>query len=187
MANFSDLTVLDVISNAKGQKNAAIVRDGQNAFWVLNAPVTPIWQPSAFKGVTGESTGKLSLCVTGDVTAEATALDTWAVETACANSERLFGKVLSKEQVSDRYNGIFKKADKYPSFVKFKIGNDRNAPNYWDVNKEKREQPEDFTRCSLLCRLRILGFWFQSSTSFGLTVQLADAQITEEASAACPF
>ncbi len=189
MANFSDLAALDVVSNAKGQKNAVIVRgDGQNAFWVLQSPVSPIWQPSAFKGVSGEATGKLSLCVTGDadLMLEAVALDDWAKDYACQNSDRMFGKTLSKEQISDRYNGVFKKADKYPSFIKFKLGVDRNAPNYWSPEKQKRDQPEDFTKCLLLCRLRILGFWYMS-TSFGLTVQLCDAQVTTEQAAECPF
>ena len=183
------LVVLDPVASAKGgQKNSVIVRDGQNAFWTLSTPVTPLWQPSAFKSVTGDATGRLSLCLQGDeaVMAEAQQLDTWAVEYATQHSDRLFGKTLTKDQVTDRYNGIFKKADKYPPFLKIKLGTDRNAPNFWDADKQKRDCPEDYTSCQLICRVRILGFWYMN-TSFGLTCQLQDAQVTAESSVSCPF
>ena len=182
------LAVLDPVANTKGKKIAAIVRNGQNAFWTLPGPVTPLWQPSVFKGLAGDSTGRLSLCVMGDtpVIADAIELDAWAIRYATLQSERLFGKTLTEEQVTDRYNGIYKKPDKYQAFVKIKLGTDRNAPNYWDNEKNKREAPEDFTRCSLNCRVRIIGFWFMN-TSFGLTCQLADAQVAAEQSASCPF
>ena len=83
MATFTDLAALDPVANSKGQKNAVIVRDGQNAFWTLSSAVTPIWQPSAFKGISGESNGKLSLCVNGDpdVMSEAASLDNHGVRT----------------------------------------------------------------------------------------------------------
>ena len=182
--------ILDPVANPKGQKNSAIVNGvGGNAYWVLQSPVSPIWQPSAFKGLSGESTGKLSLCVNGDeaVMAEAAALDAWAVTYATTHSERLFGKTLTREQVVDRYNGALKVSNEKPSYLKFKLGVDRNAPNYWDNEKQARQPPDDFTRCLLQCRLRILGVWYMGN-SFGLTIQLADAQVTSEmAGASCPF
>ena len=183
------LVVLDPVASAKGgQKNALIVRDGQNAYWTVPSPVTPLWQPSAFKSVSGDSTGKLSLCLSGDdtVMAEAQQLDAWAISYATQHSDRLFGKILTTDQVTDRYNGVYKKAEKYASFLKIKIGTDRNAPNYWDSEKQKRDAPEDFTSCQLNCRVRLMGFWFMN-TSFGLSCQLADAQVTAELSVACPF
>jgi hypothetical protein len=190
MANFSDLVVYDPVANAKGQKNSCIVRDGQNAYWVLPSAVSPIWQPSAFKSASGESNGKLSLCVNAeaDVLAEAASLDAWAITYATAHSERLFGKLLTQAQVADRYNGTLKVMPDKPSYLKFKLGVDRNAPNYWDGEKQRREAPDDFTRSQLVCRLRLLSFWFMSN-SFGLTIQLADAQVTSEQAGGsiCPF
>ena len=183
------LVVLDPVASAKGgQKNSVIVRDGQYAYWSIPSPVNPLWQPSAFKSVSGDSTGRLSLCLSGNdaVMNEAQELDTWAVDYATQHSERLFGKTLTKDQVTDRYNGVFKKADKYQPFIKIKIGSDRNAPSYWDVEKQKREAPEDFTTCSLNCRIRLVGFWYMN-TSFGLTCQLMDAMVTAESSVSCPF
>ena len=184
------LAVLDPVSSSKGgQRTSAIIRNGQTAFWTFPSLVTPLWQPSAFKNASGDqATGRFSLCLRGDdaVINEATALDEWAISYATAHSERLFGKTLSRDQIIDRYSGVVKKSTTYPSYVKIKIGTDRNAPNYWGCEKERREEPMDFTLCQLHCRVKLVSFWFMNS-SFGLTCQLVDAQVLEESRVACPF
>ena len=184
----ANLACLEIASNAKGQKTAAVTRNGQPAFWTLPAPAVPLFTPSAYKGVSGEASGRLSLCLNAgpDVTAEADELDRWAVAYATTHSEKMFGRTLSAEQVADRYNGIVKRSDKYPPFLKLKISTDRGAPNYWDVNKASRLAPENWQLCQVLCRARILGMWFMGN-SFGLSVQLQDCQILDEGNVACPF
>jgi hypothetical protein len=183
-----NLAALEVAQNAKGQKTAVIVRDGANAFWTLPTPVKVLFQPSAFKTVQGDAAGRLSLCVAGDeqVMQSALVLDDWAVNYAMQESERLFGKKYSMEQILERYNPIVKKSDKYPPYVKLKMGTDRNAPNFWTADREKREMPEDLTVCQVLLKCRILGFWFMT-TGFGVTVQVTDCQVLSEAAVVCPF
>jgi hypothetical protein len=183
------LAVLDPIANAKnGQKTAMIIRDGKPAVWTMSGEVQPLWQPSAFKSLTGDSAGRLSLCVSGDreVLHEAEAIDMWAVAYATEHSERFFGKKLNFEQVKDRYNGILKKSDAYQPFIKIKLGTDKNAPNFWDTHKSQRSPPEDFTKCHMTCNVRLSSFWFMS-TSWGLTAQLTDALINAESQVVCPF
>lgn len=133
------LAALDVVSNAKGQKHATLDCEGMNAFWVLPGPVVCLWQPSVFKGMAGVTARSMCLTGGGDMMNEARALDAWAVQYATQNSERLFGKVLSREQVIDRYNGVLKANEKYPAFLKLKPGTDSNAPNFWDGDKNKRD------------------------------------------------
>ena len=184
----ANLACYDIASSAKGQKTAAVIRNGQPAFWVLPSVATPLFAPSAFKSLSGDSNGKLSLCLNAgsDVMAEAEEIDEWAVTYCTLHSERLFGKVLTRDQVLDRYNAIVKKSEKYPPFLKLKISPDRGAPNFWDAKKQSRQAPENWPACQMLCRARILGFWFMG-TSFGLSVQLVDSQILDESSVACPF
>ena len=184
----ANLACYDTASNTKGQKTAAVIRDGQPAYWTLPSGATALFQPSAYKGVSGQDTsGKLSLCLNAgpEVREQADELDQWAISYCTLHSDRLFGKALSTEQVTDRYNPIVKKSDKYPPFIKIKIS-DRGAPNFWDANKQSRQAPENWTACQMLCRARLVGFWFMG-TSFGLSVQLTDAQILAETSSACPF
>ena len=114
----ANLACLDNASNAKGQKTAAVIRDGQPAFWTLPSPVTPLFAPSAYKGVSGDSSGRLSLCSNAgpDVMAEAEEIDRFAISYCTLHSDRLFGKALTESQVADRCNSIVKKNDKYPPF-----------------------------------------------------------------------
>ena len=186
MALTADLACYEVTTSAKGQKTAAVHRNGVFAFWTLASPANPLFNPSAY-GV-GDASGKQSLCLRpgADVLAQAEELDQWAVDYCTLNSERVFGKVLNESQVRDRYNAIVRKSDRYPPFVKVKIATDKSAPNYWDANKEPRSAPENWTQCQLLCRSRIVGFWFMG-TSFGLSVQVVDAQIVHETAVECPF
>ena len=119
----ANLTCYDVATSARGQKTAAVIRDGQPAFWTLPSVATPLFAPSAYKGVSGDSSGKLSLCLNAgpDVMKEAEEIDDWAVNYCTLHSDRLFGKVLTRDQVLDRYNSVVKRSEKYPPFLKLKI------------------------------------------------------------------
>jgi len=175
------------VANAKGQKNAVIThRDGRPAIWTLSSIVKPLFQPSSFNSA---DNGRKSLClsVPAEVMAEAMSLDEWAVSYAKHHSERLFGKALTLEQVKERYMGVVKTHDKYPAYLKVKIAVDlRNQPLYWTPEKTKRGPPEDWVESELMRQFKIAGFWFMAS-SFGLSVQLANAQVTDAAPQVCPF
>ena len=161
MTTTKDLACLDVASSAKGQKTATIQRNGQPAYWTLSSSAQPLFQPSAFNATGGDaSSSRLSLCLTvgSDVMAEAHLLDSWAIQYAFENGERLFGKPLTMEQVKDRYFPLVKVTDKYPAYLKIKVAVDRNAPTYWSVDKTKRGPPENWTLSRLLCNCKIASF-----------------------------
>ena len=188
------LSSLDVSINTKGQKTAAILRNGQPATWTFASPAIPLFQPSTYQAVvtssTSETSQKLTLClnVQPDVLAEAEAIDAWGIQYAFNNSDRLFGKKLTLEQVMDRYSPIVKKTEKYPPYLKVKLAdrNDRHAPSYWGMDdKKKREAPQNWQKRSLQCHCRLVGFWIMS-TSFGISVQLCDA-LVDDTESVCPL
>ena len=118
---------------------------------------------------------------------EALLLDAWARSYAYQHSERLFGKVLTFDQINERYMGVVKTNEKYPPYLKVKIAADvRNQPLYWTLEKTKRGPPTERVGSELLCQFKIAGFWFMAS-SFGLSVQLANAQVIEGVEHVCPF
>jgi hypothetical protein len=184
---FGNLMSMDLLANAKGQKTAAIITtDGQPAHWTLASSAKPLFEPSSFLN---ESTSRKSLClsVPPEVMDEANLLDAWAKSYAHRNSERLFGKALTMDQINERYMGVVKTSDKYPPYLKVKIASDlRNQPLYWTPEKTKRGPPTDWVGSELLCQFKIQGFWFMTS-SFGITVQLANAQVVEGVEQVCPF
>ena len=94
MAVTEGLTCAGISVSAKGQKNAAIQRNGQKAYWTFSGPATAIFQPSAYKGATGSSdSSRLSLCLNVDENTlqQARELDAWAIDYALQNSEAFFG------------------------------------------------------------------------------------------------
>jgi hypothetical protein len=183
---FSNLMCMDPVANAKGQKNSAITRsDGQPALWTLSSSVKPLFEPSSFNDAASRKT--LCLSVPPDVMDEALQLDAWAKQYAYLHSERLFGKVLTLDQINERFVGVVKTSEKYPAYVKVKLAADlRNQPLYWTAEKTKRDPPTSWVGSELLCQFKIAGFWFMAS-SFGLSVQLANAQVNEEVEQVCPF
>jgi hypothetical protein len=186
-SSYQSLICHDPVANAKGQKNAIVTQtDGQPALWTLTSTVKPLFSPSSFNTT---DNGRKSLClsVPPDVMDEAVSLDTWAINYAQQHSERLFGKTLTLNQIKERYMGVVKTHDKYPAYLKVKIASDlRNQPLYWTPEKTRRGPPDDWIECELICQFKIAGFWFMSS-SFGLSVQLANAQVAEVAPKVCPF
>jgi hypothetical protein len=184
---FVSLVSFDPVAGSKGQRTATIAHtDGQPALWTLKSGVKPLFAPNSFSG---DANAKKSLCLTvpAEVMDEAVALDDWAVKYAQVHSERLFGKALTLDQIKERYVGVVRSHEKYPSYVKVKIATDlRNQPIYWTPEKTKRGPPEEWLNCELMCQFKIVSFWFMSS-QFGLSVQLANAQVTEELMQVCPF
>ena len=138
---FSNLMCVDPAANAKGQKNSAITQtDGQPAFWTLSSSVKPLFEPSSFNDAAARKT--LCISVPADVMEEAIQLDAWAKSYAYQHGERLFGKVLTPDQISERFVGVVKTSEKYPPYLKVKIAADlRNQPLYWTAEKTKREPP----------------------------------------------
>jgi hypothetical protein len=147
--------------------------------------VKPLFEPSSFN----DAAARKTLCISApaEVMEEALRLDAWAKSYAYQHSERLFGKVLTADQISERFVGVVKTSEKYPPYLKVKIAADlRNQPLYWTAEKTKREPPTCWVGSELLCQFKIAGFWFMAS-SFGLSVQLANAQVNEEVAQICPF
>ena len=184
---FVSLVSFDPVAGSKGQKTATIAKtDGQPALWTLTSSVKPLFQPNSFSG---DANKKKSLCLTvpTEVMDDALKLDEWAVNYAHVHSERFFGKTLTLDQIKERYVGVVKSHEKHPPYLEVKIAADRrNQPTYWTSEKTKRGPPEEWLNCELMCQFKIASFWFMSS-QFGLSVQLANAQVTEELMQVCPF
>ena len=186
-----DLVAHDPTTTAKGQKSALIFRaGGATAFWRIPGECRPLFDPSPYsKGDGRPENTRLSLCLAAsdEALSEAKVLDDWAIQYALAHSEQFFGKTLSRDQVSDRYSApVLKTSEKYAPCIKIKVVLEgRGQPNYWTETKEKRDAPSVWQNSTIAANVRIIGFWFLGP-SFGLTLQLADAMVSESAAAACP-
>jgi hypothetical protein len=117
--------------------------------------------------------------------------DEWAVEYLTENSERLFGKVLTKDVVVSGYR---------PTIITKEIGclvgakistAGAHTTKYWtDVDFRERPPLDEFKGASLKCKLLISHLWIAGPHSFGFVIIATDIVVVSEAGLAersCPF
>ena len=120
------------------------------------------------------------------------AIDEWAVSYLAANSERIFNKPLSIEQVRAGYHPCVKRKEGYAPLLKAKISTEPGAAHFWDENGVERRPPDDWRNTRMHFRLHLSHMWIMNGT-FGLVVNATDAKVVSEggrgaqAAWACPF
>jgi hypothetical protein len=113
--------------------------------------------------------------------------DDYSVQVLAKESQRLFGTVLSKEDVRTRYQPTLRTYEKTGAVswrMKMNLSG-RNAVKCWDHFRQQRALPESWTSCSVVPRVRISGWWIMGK-ELG-TLMTLDQALIDEASADCPF
>ena len=121
-------------------------------------------------------------------------LDAWAVDAAFQNSERLFKKTLSREEVAGLYTPCLKPGkDDWPPTLRLKCNTaGSKALRCWERSEEpedtalrRRAMPEGFRDARLEACVQVGYLWFQAK-SFGLCLNISDLVVTESGTE-CPF
>ena len=188
MANI-DLTTLcmgDVVTNLKGAKTIPLSANGAPIVWTPDF-CQVAFQPSAFGG---EDVSRVNLVmkVSEEVICALTALDFYIMGLLSVNSVKIFGKDMTIDEVKARFSPSIKTSDKgYSSSFKCKIvlGEGKGAVKCWDMEKEKREVPEDWTLCRVKPKITLKNLWLMSR-EVGILFECSDVQI-DESPVACPF
>ena len=186
MAMFQEdpLQIGALVTSSKGAKSAFISRGGGPAVWQPCDPMLPVFEPSSFDGKSSRL--NLVLHVTPEQEAEVRALDEWCLAEVVRQSEQLFGKALTVEQLTPCYQPCLKTSEKYPPNVRVKLNLDGNrAACFWDSNKQRTAAPSSWLDAAIRPIIRIKAVWFMAK-QFGIVLELTDAQITEVVPK-CPF
>ena len=118
------------------------------------------------------------------------ALDEWAVTYLAANSERIFNKTLSTEQMKASYHPCVRRKESYAPLLKAKVSPE--AAHFWDETGVERKPPKDWQNARMHFRLQVSHLWITSG-SFGLIANVTDANVISEGARggptawACPF
>ena len=118
------------------------------------------------------------------------ALDEWAVTYLAANSERIFNKALSMEQIKANYHPCVKRKEPYAPLLKAKVSPE--SAHFWDENGVERKPPEDWRNARMHFRLQVSHLWIMNG-GFGLIINVTDAKVISEGARggptawACPF
>ena len=186
----------EVQTSSRGARNAAVLAKGGNTPWVrlpagLRAPFgATSWQD--------EQTDRRNLDLT-DLNEELVnwlnRLDTWAVDHAFQECERLFKRKLSRDEIASMYIPVLKpgKGD-WPPLLRLKCNVsgskavrcwERTDHDFEESKLARRTLPDELRDCRLEACVQISSLWFQAK-SFGLVLNISDLVISESG-CDCPF
>ena len=181
---FEDLQIGALVTSSKGAKMAFISRENTPAMWIPGDTMQPVFEPKVFE----DGTTRLNLVLQPTPEQESTlkSLDEWCLATVAQQSEQLFGKSLTLEQLTQCYQPCLKVSDKYPPNLRVKLNlSGANATRYWNAVGRKTIAPDTWVGTAVRPRIRIKALWFMAK-QFDIVMELTDAQILE-LDVKCPF
>jgi len=185
--DISRLACQDAYVSAKGAKQIPLAYlDGAAVQWQPRTPMSVLWEPSAYND---DAATRLNICFapTPEVLQQLTLFDQWSIETLSAQSVRLFGTAIDKEEVRRRYQPALRVHEKTGSTsLRCKMNaSGRSAVKCWDTFRQPRSLPESWTACACTPRIVVKAFWVMGQ-EFGPLLELQHATL-DEATAKCPF
>ena len=110
----------------------------------------------------------------------------WIITHLTENSERIFKKLMSREQIADSFRSPITRRTGYGPHIRCKIR--PSNIRVWDAYGKIREGglPNDLRNYMLVPRMSIEKLWIMSREC-GLVLQVCDLMILEREEHACPF
>ena len=183
--NVSNLSLGDLVTSKRGTKSAPLSCANKPVVWIPDA------QNVAFEPKSFNNDERMSLVMKATPAAIETlnALDEQIVQQCFADSQRIFGKNLTIDEVRLRYNPCLKLSDKgYEPTFKAKIAlTGAGAIKCWNADKTMRKLPSSWVGCTVQPRILLRCIWVMP-TAFGCLFECADTLLAEgETEISCPF
>ena len=184
------LALSEPFVSARGAKSCALTIDGQKHIVTLGSRsdllTTPFGASSFGDDATNRKTIEFRLAPNSVRLAYFDTIDAWAVPYIALNSERLFKKTLTDEQVREIYKPIVQRKNPYPASIRCKINlAGGGAARCWSALDQRMAIPEDLRAFELLPRVHISHLWIMNRDC-GFVLNVFDLQCVE-ASTVCPF
>ena len=187
MADFSSLTISEVVISPKGAKYAQVTSNGTRPTYSHAGYVRCPFGPSTFDR--DETAPRQTLEFRTDPTMFEffTSLDEWAKTYIANNSETLFKKKMSREQVEERYVSCLKQHPSHDPLLKTKINmpNSATPARIWDQTGVRTSLPTHWKNVEVRPKIQISNLWIMSN-QVGLVLQVMDLMVREEQHD-CPF
>ena len=186
----TDLQLLPLVSNPRGNKSAGILRNNLPVTCKLPATTTPF-----NAGVFGDTPGAVRQNLELHAGQEAyqhflNEIDEFCIKALAKDSAQYFKKKMSKEEI----RAVFKRSSTerckdhvdYEPTCRTKINvAGPGAVRCWTPEKTLRALPEDWRRCSITPILTAKSIWFMQG-GCGVTYQVDDCILVEK-NEECPF
>ena len=175
MANLS-LSALNI--NARGNKTATLLNGSQRLVQTFAEPARCLFGPSTFDKDEGAARQGIPFELTQEMSEFFTKLDITAKTLIEQESERLLGKVLTKDQVEAAYVSCVKESPGKPPLLKLKINMAHSAKpcRFWHPDSSEAPWPQDFAMPFQL-RVKVSHLWIMGAAraEFGFVCLLEDA------------
>jgi hypothetical protein len=186
MTSFDNWSLADVHVNAKGAKTCQLTVEGRPMHRSSVGFCTAPFGPSNFDKDVLATRQNLELRLPLELQTYFDEVDQWMLKYLETHSERIFKRVLSKEQVRDAYHPTLKRQGDYPPLLRVKIDSEgRRACRYWTVDQKPREAPAYWGGADLKVMFHLSHLWIMG-TSCGLVINATDL-LVQETSTAFPF
>ena len=175
--------------SARGAKTCQLQdKDSKRVHFTLGGRAEPCTTPFGASAWNDENAIRrtLDFHLTDEQAAALDAFDVWAKGYLAAESERIFKKKLTEEQVAQNYRSPVIRKDDFRPHLRCKINvAGANACRAWSETDERRELPEDLRGSLLVPRINVSHLWMMSR-EYGWVLQVGDMMIIES-SEECPF
>jgi hypothetical protein len=110
------------------------------------------------------------------------------MHTLAAESKRLFGTALSKDDVRGRFQPMLRTYEATGSqSLRVKVNmTGRSRLRIWDMTRNPIAAPPSWTQCSARCKIRLKSIWLMGKNEMGVVAEATDIML-DDAEAECPF
>jgi hypothetical protein len=188
MDDFSQLQLAEPIVSTRGAKSCALSNGTAKFMHTVGSREAPLTSPFGASSFGDELTSRktIEFRLPPAWVDYFDGFDAWAVTYLTCNSERLFKKPLTIEQVRDGYKPCVSRRGNYPPTLRCKLNlAGTSAVRCWTPLEQRMGVPEDFRGYELVPRVAVLHLWIMNR-EFGFVLQVNDLMCME-VSQCCPF
>ena len=175
--------------SARGAKSCQLHdKEGKRVYFTLGSRAEPCTTPFGACAWNDENATRktIDFHLTDDQAAMFDAFDKWALGYLAAESERIWKKKLTEEQVAQHYRSPVVRKEGYRPHLRCKINTEgANACRAWSAEDERRELPQELRGSLLVPRINLSHLWMMSR-EYGWVCQVGDMMVIDP-SEECPF
>jgi hypothetical protein len=186
--DFTKLQLAEPVVSSRGAKSCALSNDNAKFILTVGSRESPLTSPFGASSFSDETTSRKTIEYRLPPTwvDYFDSFDSWAVTYLTCNSERLFGKPLTIEQVRDSYKPCVTRRGNYQPTLRCKLNiAGTSAVRCWTPLEQRMGVPEDFRGYEMVPRVSALHLWCMNR-EFGFVFQVNDLMCSE-VSQCCPF
>ena len=188
MDRFANYHLSEPTANAKGAKSCKLDSNGAQVTFNLGDSSLPASSPFGATNYGGDTSPRqtIEFKLTPEQQKHWDAFDTWALTYLFANSERIFKKQMTQEQLRESYRSPVTRKEGFEPHLRCKINTcGQKAVRAWK-DQERIELPNNLKMVPLVPRITLSHTWLMTK-EFGFVLSVNDILCLETPEETCPF